>query len=253
MVRTVFNSYMKILITGGSGSLGRALIKLLHPANKIYSLTNDEYQHWEVEKDFGIESFLCDIREYGRLEEIFDQIKPDVCIHAAALKHVPFGERFPQEFFMINVIGSKNVAEICHSLHIPKCILISTDKAVKPATMYGRSKQRAEEIFLENQYSVIRFGNFWASRGSVIPLWQEQAKNLGYITITDPKMERYFITLEDAASFTMKCLDEYTPKTVWTPKMKKWTLAELAQEICPDVPQKIIGNRGNEKQVEVLQ
>ncbi len=246
---------MKVLITGGSGSLGRSLIKeyLQYPEVKLFSITNDEYQHWELEKDFDIKGYLCDIKEMARIGNVVSGIKPDVIIHAAAYKHVPFGERFPEEFYDTNVWGSYVMATIAKDYKVKKCILISTDKAVNPITKYGISKQKAENIFLSYGCSVIRFVNFWGSRGSVIPLWQEQAKTKGCIEVTDPTMERYFITLEDAAKFTIKCLNEYKPKTIWQPdNIKKWTLAELANEVCPGVEQVIIGNRGNEKQCEEL-
>ena len=242
---------MKTLITGGSGSLGRALIPVLK--GKVYSLTNNEFEHWEVEKDFGIESFLCDIRDKLRLSDVIDQVNPDVIIHAAALKHVPFGERFPEEFYLTNIIGTENVSEIAKENEIEKCIIISSDKAVNPSCVYGRTKQHGEHIFISNNQAVIRFGNFWGSRGSVIPLWQEQSKSLGYILVTDPLMERYFITLEEAAGFISSCIEAYVPRVIWTPKMKLWTLKELAQEVCPGVPIKVIGNRGNEKMTEELE
>ena len=246
---------MRVLITGGSGSLGRSLIKEYQKTDaQVFSLTNNEYEHWEVEKDLHIESFLCDIKEWERVQNVIDQVNPDVIIHAAALKHLPFGERFPQEFYDTNVWGSYVIANVAQEFKVKKCILISTDKAVNPSCVYGKSKQKAEKIFIDSGYSAIRFVNFWGSRGSVIPLWQEQAKK-GYIEITDPTMERWFITLEDAARFTIQCLENWQPKTVWTPEVpliKNWTLADLAQQVCPGVPQRIIGNRGNEKIIEEL-
>ena len=245
---------MRVLITGGSGSLGRALIAEYQKTDaEVFSLTNNEYEHWEVEKDCHIESFICDIKEWERVGNVIGQVNPDVIIHAAAFKHLPFGERFPQEFYDTNVWGSYVIANVALEQKVKKCILISTDKAVNPSSNYGKSKQKAEKIFIDSGYSVIRFVNFWGSRGSVIPLWQEQAKTKGYIEITDPTMERYFIILEDAAKFTIKCLNEYQPKTIWTPEnIKKWRIADLAEYVCPGIPQRIIGNRGNEKQCEEL-
>jgi UDP-N-acetylglucosamine 4,6-dehydratase len=142
---------VKIFITGGSGSLGRALIayyRINSPKTTLYSLTNNEFEHWELEKDLKLESFLCDIRDKWRIDEIIRTIIPDVVIHAAALKHVPYGERFPMEFHKTNVQGSKNVVEVCIANNIPKCIFISTDKAVKPTTNYGKTKAIAEFMFL---------------------------------------------------------------------------------------------------------
>lgn len=235
-----------ILITGGSGSFGRAFIEKYHQVHKLVSLTNDEYQHWEIEKDFGIESIICDIRDHYYLMKAVEKVKPDFIIHAAALKHVPYGERFPDQFQMTNVVGSQNVADLPY-----KSILISTDKAVNPANVYGRTKQDAEMYFLDKSRSVIRFGNFWGSRGSVIPLWQEQAKK-GYIEVTDLGMKRYFITFQEAVEFTMSCIENYKPKKIWTPEMKEWTLLELAKEVCRGVDIRVIGNRGNEKMREEL-
>jgi UDP-N-acetylglucosamine 4,6-dehydratase/5-epimerase len=246
----------RVLITGGSGSYGRALIteyKNQYPDTQLFSMTNNENEHWELEKDFGIEGFICDIKEMERVRSVVESIQPDIIIHAAAYKHVPYGERFPDEFDDTNVWGSYVISTVAYDAKVPKCILVSTDKAVNPISHYGDTKQRAEKIFLACDFSVIRFVNFWGSRGSVIPLWLEQKEKLGYITVTDPKMERYFITLEEAAQFTIQCLKAYQPKTVWTPEnIKKWKLQDLAQEVCPETPIRIIGNRGYEKLVEEL-
>ena len=248
---------MKVLITGGSGSLGRSLIhefqQLPNQDLQIFSLTNNEFEHWQLEQDTNVIGILGDIREMERMQELFATFHFDAVIHAAAYKHVPYGERFPKEFYDTNVWGSYVIANVAKQYRVPKAILISSDKAVNPSNVYGQSKAKAEKCFMDCEYSAIRFVNFWGSRGSVIPLWQEQVKTKGYIEITDPTMERYFITLEDAAKFTIKCLDEYKPQTIWTPdNYKKWSLAELAEYVCPGALQRVIGNRGNEKQVEEI-
>ena len=131
-----------------------------------------------------------------------------------------------------------------------KCVAVSTDKAVEPINTYGATKFIMEQLFLNAGYPIVRFGNFWGSRGSVIPLWEEQAKE-GYITITDLNMRRYWITPEDAAKFTLDHLD--SPMGVYFPKMRFMTLEELADEIAPDAKRTIIGNRGNEKVEEILE
>lgn len=242
---------MRILITGGSGSLGRAICDL--SKDTITVLTNDEYQWYEMRCDYPkVNTVFCDIKDYPQLEGVFWD-GYDCVVHAAALKHVPMGESFPIEVVNTNIQGTENVARLTRLSNIPKAIFISSDKANQAVNVYGATKLIGEKIFLDYGYSVIRFVNFWGSRGSVIPLWQEQAKTLGYITVTDLEMVRYFITLEDAAKFTMKCVDEYEPNKIWTPPfVQTWTLKGLANEVCPNIPIKIIGNRGNEKMVENL-
>ena len=153
----------KVLITGGTGTLGRALTTecLKHNLTPI-ALSNDENQIYEMRKDFDIQCVLMDVRD-------LTEVKCDYIIHAAALKHVPICEDNPIEAVKTNVLGSMNVLKMGK-----KCIAISTDKAVEPINTYGATKFIMEQLFLNAGYPVVRFGNFWGSRGSVIPLWEEQ-------------------------------------------------------------------------------
>lgn len=239
-----------ILFTGGSGSLGRAFIKKY---SRVVSLTNNEYEHWQFEQDFKVKSFICDVRDFKALKSVILTVRPDFIVHAAALKHLPYGEQYQDEFYLTNVQGSDNVAEIARRENI-RAILISTDKAVNPSSYYGQTKLKAEESFLFNGLSVIRYGNFWESRGSVIELWGKQAEK-GFIEITDPQMERYYIDQNKAAEFLMDKIEHYVPRVIWTAGediMRLISVGDLAKELYPGVPWKIIGNRGNEKVKEVL-
>lgn len=234
-----------VIITGGAGSLGRAIVKELDGNCTV--LDNSEFALYELEKDFNnLRCIYGDVRDRECLHGAFEGV--DSVIHCAALKHVPICESNPSEAVKTNVLGSMNVIEECLDRNI-RLIGVSTDKAVEPINTYGATKLLMEKLFLSAGYPIVRFGNFWGSKGSVIPLWEEQVKK-GCITITDPDMKRYWISLEDAAKFVLKHLN--SPKGIYIPEMKCLTLLELADIIAPDANHLIIGNRGGEKVEEKL-
>jgi len=232
---------VSILVTGGAGSLGRVIQKISQ--YKTLILDNDEYRIWE---GGGI---LGDVRDKECLRRILLKNHPHTIIHCAALKHVPICEKNPIEAVKTNIIGTINVAEIAKEFEV-RALLVSTDKAVEPISVYGATKLIGEAIFLSYGFPVVRMGNFWASRGSVIPLWEKQKAEDKAITITDPDMVRYWITLEQAAKFTLSHI--YSKPKVYIPKMSKMSMGELADLIAPDCDHIIIGNRGNEKMEEKL-
>lgn len=257
----------KILITGGTGSLGRALTsRLLHPLGvpRVVILSRDELKQSVMEKDFNYDErlrfFLGDIRDYQRVVKAMAGI--DVVIHAAALKRIDKGEYDPDEFHKTNVIGTQNVIRASMHHNIEKMLFTSTDKACISATVYGATKALAERMVTaanywkgecETAFSSVRYGNVFGSRGSVIHRWRESGDRL---QITDPKMTRFSITLGESVDFILSALNVAKGGEIFVPKLKAYRLIDLADAFCElEGKNKIvehIGIRGAEKMHELL-
>ncbi len=248
-----------ILLSGGTGSLGQALTKELLGWNpkaiRIYS--RGEYAQYEMKRHYpqeNIRYIIGDIRDTERLNQIM--VGVDYVIHTAALKHVPICEYNPDEAIKTNVLGSMNVINVARAHKVKKVLAISSDKAVHPISIYGASKLAMErQTILVNQYtqtkcSCVRFGNFEGSKGSVLPLWKEQAK-LGYIEVTDKDMLRFWITLEEAAKFCVRMLQIMKGGEIFVPKMFSKRLYEMIDTL-DDVKIREIGKRPGEKLTELL-
>jgi FlaA1/EpsC-like NDP-sugar epimerase len=251
----------KVITVTGAGSFARAFVKdaLSFCPKAIRIITNDEWQLVDIQrelKDDRLRFMVCDIRDKERLKQITRGT--DVLVHSAALKHVPVCEYNPGECIKTNILGSLNVVDVAVELGIPKVLGISTDKAVHPISIYGASKLVMEKLFIEannytqTRFSCVRFGNLWGSSGSVIELWKEQVARGEPITVTDKEMTRYFIHIDEAVRFSITCINEMKGKEIFIPIMKSYTLAELASQIAPDCPVKIIGKRRGEKIKEQL-
>ena len=248
-----------ILITGGSGTIGNALIKyiLKFDPKKIIVFSRDEFKHHRMKlkyHDKRIEYFIGDVRDIDALKNAFKNV--DIVIHAAALKQVPVGEIFPEETIKTNVIGSSNVASIAGRMRVDKCLLISSDKSVEPINAYGATKLLAEKIFMASnrkwntKYSVVRYGNVIGSRGSFI---ETLVKNrLKEIPITDPDMTRYWITLKEACNLIIFALENMEGGEVFIPKVKSMRLIDVYRSLSPNSIMKVIGLRPGEKKHEVL-
>lgn len=251
----------RILITGGTGSLGTKLVELLqqYDPKEIIVLSRDEHKQQVLQRKFPyVRCYLGDVRDLSRLEMAFHQV--DIVIHAAALKVVAKGETDPMEFIATNVIGSQNVLKAAIKMEVPKVIQVSTDKACDPVNLYGGTKFVADKMFQAagsyNLYGnpsvvVIRYGNVMGSNGSVIPLFIEQAKT-GAITITDPKMTRFMISLEDAARFCIHAIEHGKQGEILVPDLPAMTVHEIAKVVAPDANHNIIGIRSGEKLHEQL-
>ena len=255
-----FLSKKSIIVTGGTGTFGKSLIKrLLKKHSDIKSITvfsRDEHKQFEMEHELDkptgkINFVLGDVRDKESLLKAFKDA--DCVIHAAALKHVPIGEKNPFEFIKTNVIGSQNVLEAAVEAGVSQVIATSTDKASSPANLYGASKMCSEKLFIAEgirqkdcKISVIRFGNFFGSRGSIVPKLLG-LKDANHFPITHPDMTRFSLTTEEAVDFTLKTMTIAQGGEIFVPKMPSFKVIDLAKAIDPEKPVKIIGRRPGEK------
>ena len=259
----------KILITGGTGSLGTALTRRLLDSNvdTIRIFSRNESKQVEMESKFNderIRFLLGDIRDYERLLMAVENI--DYVFHAAALKHVPKIEYNPFEAIKTNVIGSQNVIDACLKSNVKKVIAIGTDKAVSPLNTYGATKLLMEKLFVSannyldtkkhnTKFIALRYGNVLGSSGSVIPKFIEQLKSKKKITITDPQMSRFSITMDEALSFILKATEFGQGSEIFVPKMRAYTITDVKEsltDIFGDYGEEIIGIRSGEKIHETL-
>ncbi|MBI4120274.1 MAG: UDP-N-acetylglucosamine 4,6-dehydratase (inverting) [Parcubacteria group bacterium] len=255
-----------ILITGGTGSLGRMLVKVIHDSypevKRIVVFSRDELKQYEmarrypagtIEKDTKMRYFIGDVRDYRRLVRALEGI--DIVIHAAALKQVPTAEYNPFECIKTNILGAQNVIEACLDSGVKKVIALSTDKAAAPISLYGASKLCSDKLFVaannfkgsrDITFSVVRYGNVMGSRGSVVPYFLEQRKT-GALPITDPRMARFNITAEQGAQFVLRALQNMWGGEIFVPKIPSYKITDLATAVDPNCRQEIIGVRPGEK------
>jgi FlaA1/EpsC-like NDP-sugar epimerase len=252
----------KYLITGGTGSLGKALInKLKNDTNiEIYVYSRDEGKHALLfGSDNSIKCIIGDIRDYEKLDLTFERIKPDYVIHTAALKRIDDMEFYPDECIKTNINGSENVAKASLKHGVKKCILVSTDKACQPVNVYGSSKFIAERIFTNYDYhsnntvfASVRYGNVIASRGSFIPLWIDMINQNKTINITSDEMTRFLFTLDDAVNTVLNALYSAEGGEVFIPKINSYNIMnvlEACKLLCKtdNVTTRFIGLRPGEK------
>jgi len=251
-----------ILITGGTGSLGQALVaKLLDRYPKIARLvvfSRDELKQYEMAQKFSdqrypnLRYFIGDIRDRSRLKRALAGI--DTVIHAAALKHVPTAEYNPMEFIHTNVLGAENLIEACMDTNVNKVVALSTDKAAAPINLYGATKLCSDKLFVAaNNYvgrntvlSVVRYGNVMGSRGSVIPFFLKQAKE-GILPITDPAMTRFNISLQEGVDMVLWALENAHGGEIFVPKIPSYKITDLAEAVGPSCKKPITGIRPGEK------
>ena len=257
-----------ILITGGTGSFGKKCTDMLlsrYKPDKVIIFSRDELKQHEMRQKFPdgpnspIRYFIGDVRDKDRLYRAFVDV--DIVIHAAALKQVPAAEYNPFEAVKTNVIGAQNVIDAAIDRNVDKVLALSTDKAANPINLYGATKLCSDKIFISaNAYtgkkcrsifSVVRYGNVIGSRGSVIPLFFEQKKN-GVLTITDTRMTRFWITLEEAVAFVFTSIERMTGGELFVPKLPSMKVTDLAKVIAPECKTEIIGIRPGEKLHEVM-
>jgi UDP-N-acetylglucosamine 4,6-dehydratase len=249
-----------VLITGGTGSFGKKLVaKLLKDTKvkRVVVLSRDELKQSEMAEDYRDESrirfFIGDVRDRDRLYRAFDGI--DLVVHAAALKQVPAVEYNPLEAIRTNISGAENVISAALDRGVKHVIALSTDKACGPINLYGATKLVSDKLFVAAnaytagsaaRFSVVRYGNVVGSRGSVVPLFKKLAAT-GEIPITDERMTRFWITLEQGVSFVLQCADRMVGGELFVPKIPSMRLVDLAKVIAPDARIRNIGIRPGEK------
>ncbi|MBI5092793.1 MAG: UDP-N-acetylglucosamine 4,6-dehydratase (inverting) [Candidatus Hydrogenedentes bacterium] len=255
-----------ILVTGCTGSFGNVLSRIvldeLKP-RKLIVYSRDELKQHEMRHVLGFDDeairyFIGDVRDGQRLRRAMTGV--DIVVHAAAMKQVPACEYNPIEAVKTNINGAINIIDAAIDMKVKKVLALSTDKAVNPVNLYGATKLVAEKLFVQGnsysgatgtKFSCTRYGNVVGSRGSVIPLFKEQSAR-GEITVTDERMTRFWLTLEQGARFVIRCLDLMQGGEVFVPKIPSMKLLDLARAIAPECKVKTIGIRPGEKLHEVL-
>jgi len=249
-----------ILITGGTGSFGHAFVKMTlekYKPKKIVILSRDEMKQWEMQKLYKnneiVRFFIGDVRDKDRLYRALDGI--DYVVHAAATKIVPTAEYNPFECIKTNINGAMNLIDACIDHNIKKVVALSTDKASRPVSLYGATKLASDKMFVasnaysgehKTQFSVVRYGNVMGSRGSVIPFFMQE-KNNGVLPITDNRMTRFMITLEEGVNLVWKTFDDMCGGEIYVKKIPSMKVTDLAAAIDKDAIQKVIGIRPGEK------
>ena len=253
-----------ILLTGGTGSFGRHFCKVMmekYNPEVIRIYSRDELKQHEMRQEFGedkIRYFIGDVRDGERLKRAMEGI--DIVVHAAALKQVPACEYNPLEAVKTNILGAKNVIDAAIDTGVKKVVALSTDKAANPVNLYGATKLCAEKIFIQGnsytgprgtRFSCVRYGNVIGSRGSVVPLFQEQKKT-GKITVTDKEMTRFWITLDQAVELVVHTLSHMQGGEIFIPRIPSMNISDLAKVVAPECEIEVIGIRPGEKLHEIL-
>jgi len=261
-----------VLVTGGTGSFGKKFVEVMlrdHHPKRLIVFSRDEWKQHEMQVSGfddntypSLRYFIGDVRDVDRLRRAMNGV--DVVVHAAALKQIPACEYNPIEAVMTNVMGARNVIEAALDMEVRNVMAISTDKAVNPINLYGATKLVAEKLFVQansyagsgpTRFSCVRYGNVVASRGSVVPLFLEQRKDRK-VTITDPRMTRFWITLDQGVKFVVRCIElMHGPKRggqIFVPKIPSMKLRDLCEAVAPGCDVEHIGIRSGEKLHEAL-
>ena len=255
-----------ILITGGTGSFGkhctRTLLQRYRP-RRLIIYSRDELKQFEMQQDFPqdcMRFFLGDVRDGDRLVQALRGV--DYVIHAAALKQVPAAEYNPMECIKTNIHGAQNVIQAALANEVEKVIALSTDKAANPINLYGATKLASDKLFVaannvtgghRTRFGVVRYGNVVGSRGSVVPYFRKRvAEGCDHLPITDARMTRFWITLQDGVNFVLRNLARMHGGEIFVPKIPSVHVVDVARAVAPDVPHKMIGIRPGEKLHEVM-
>jgi UDP-N-acetylglucosamine 4,6-dehydratase (inverting) len=252
-----------ILITGGTGSFGKAFVKMVlerYPnVRRLVVYSRDELKQYEMSQEFpdsrykGLRYFIGDIRDEARLRRALEGI--DVVVHAAALKQVPIAEYNPFECIKTNVLGAQNLIEACLDCGVQRVVSLSTDKAAAPINLYGATKLCADKLFVAAnnikgsrniRFSVVRYGNVMGSRGSVIPFFLKK-RETGVLPITDTRMTRFNISLREGVEMVLWALENAWGGEIFVPKIPSYRIVDVATAVGPDCEQRVVGVRPGEK------
>ncbi len=256
---------LNVLVTGGTGSFGQKFTEIMlreFRPRKLVIFSRDELKQHEMRTGGfdhpSLRYFIGDVRDVDRLRRAMTGI--DIVVHAAALKQVPACEYNPIEAVLTNVMGARNIIEAALDMGVKKVMAISSDKAVNPVNLYGATKLVAEKLFVqgnaysgtsETRFSCVRYGNVVGSRGSVIPLFLGQRNN-GKVTITDERMTRFWLTLEQGVRFVIRCIEQMHGGEVFVPKIPSMNIIDLVKAVAPGCEVENIGVRPGEKLHEIL-
>jgi UDP-N-acetylglucosamine 4,6-dehydratase len=253
-----------VLVTGGTGSFGKAFVGRLlsmKDVKKVIVFSRDELKQFEMQEIYKSEKLrylLGDVRDYNRLEQVTYDV--DIVVHAAAMKQIPAAEYNPMEAIKTNILGAENVIRAAIYNNVSKVVALSTDKAANPANLYGATKLCSDKLFVagnllagkrKTRFSVVRYGNVLGSRGSVIPFFLEKAKT-GEIPITDPRMTRFWLSLDQGVDFVINSLRRMTGGEIFVPKIPSFKVTDVASVVAPNIRQQTIGIRQGEKLHEVM-
>ncbi len=253
-----------ILVTGGTGSFGKAFVKFVldhFEPRRLIVFSRDELKQFHMQQEFqhpALRFFIGDVRDRDRLYRAFAGV--DYVVHAAALKQVPACEYNPFEAIRTNVIGAENVISAAIDQGVKRVIALSTDKAANPINLYGATKLCSDKLFIagnaysgaqDTRFSVVRYGNVLGSRGSVVPFFRA-CREKGVIPITDPRMTRFWITLPQAVRFVLDCFERMKGGEIFVPKIPSMKIVDLANALAPGCRHEIVGIRPGEKLHEVM-
>ncbi len=255
-----------ILITGGTGSFGKKFVKIVlerFSPKRLIIYSRDELKQFEMASEFNapcMRYFIGDVRDSDRLLKAMDGV--DFVVHAAALKHVPIAEYNPMECIKTNINGAQNVIDAAIANGVEKVVALSTDKAANPINLYGATKLASDKLFVaannikgskKTTFSVVRYGNVVGSRGSVVPFFKKLVEGgAKEIPITDARMTRFWITLEEGVEFVLKSFERMQGGEIFVPKIPSMRVVDLALAVAPNLPMKIVGIRPGEKLHEVM-
>jgi UDP-N-acetylglucosamine 4,6-dehydratase len=255
-----------VFITGGTGSFGRKFVRHVlehYRPRKVIVYSRDEQKHYDMQQEFdhpAMRFFIGDVRDLPRLTLGMRDV--DYVVHAAAMKHVPIAEYNPMECVKTNIDGANNVIRAALDSGVKKVVALSTDKAANPINLYGATKLVSDKLFtsannlagdLPTRFAVVRYGNVVGSRGSVVPFFQKLLREgAAEIPITDPRMTRFWITLDQGVDFVVKSFARMFGGETFVPKIPSMRMTDLASALAPRLPQKIVGIRPGEKLHEVM-
>ncbi len=258
-----------ILVTGGTGSFGKRFIRTVlerYKPAKLIVYSRDELKQYEMMQEFPVDEysamryFIGDVRDRDRLTMATREV--DIIIHAAAMKHVPIAEYNPMECVRTNIDGAENVVRAALDNRVEKVVALSTDKAANPINLYGATKLASDKIFVAannlsgsigTKFSVVRYGNVVGSRGSVVPFFLKlKEEKAEFIPLTDPRMTRFWITIDQGVNFVLSSLEMMNGGETYIPRIPSMSMTDLAKALAPDIPVKTIGIRPGEKLHEVM-
>ena len=263
MERKIMLNNMSLLITGGTGSFGRAFVKTVLERfpriRRLVILSRDELKQYEMAQEFPasrypqLRFFIGDVRDAARLRRAVEGV--DIVVHAAALKQVPAAEYNPFECSKTNVLGAQNLIEACLDGQVRRVVALSTDKAAAPVNLYGATKLCSDKLFVaannirgdrDLRFSVVRYGNVMGSRGSVIPFFRDQ-RSKGELPITDPNMTRFNISLQEGVEMVLWSIENAWGGEILVPKIPSYRITDVAEAVAPEARQRVVGVRPGEK------